>query len=361
MTGLLASIRATRETARRLRALREAARSDTCVIVGNGPSLNAEAVGAIDLDAADVYISNFACEHPALFGRATVLGIVNPLVVEQAVDGLAQLYAAAREAGETAPVFLLPTRLASQVAEEINPVTIAAAPTPGFQEHHCLGASTQSTVTYFLLQLAFWVGYKRVTLIGVDNTYSQPDVEEGVVINQVEADANHFSSDYFRGRRWEAANTQRMAAVIALAARVYARNGRELTNSTEGGALEVLPRVPLASVLAAATSGAPMLELGVGRVWGWRAWSVLRRLRSRLKLGVSVVAALALSLLAVVFPARADSVPWLELAAAGVVLFAGLICAVSLWGRHLELTNQQQFEELSGDALDTHNPRNPGG
>lgn len=358
MTGVLESIRIARNTGRHLQALRRAASSDTCVIVGNGPSLLPETVAAIDFGLADVYISNFAYENPELFGRANVLGIVNPLVMEQAVDGLAETFSAARADGKSTPLLLLPLSLAGQVSNLDYAIGVATAPTPGFQTDHVLGASTQSTVTYFLLQVAFWVGYKRVTLIGVDNTYDQPSVAEGVVIEQVDADANHFSSDYFRGRYWQAADTSRMAAVISMAATTYNAFGRLLTNSTVGGALEILPRVPLDEVLDRARPDATPIGLSLGRLLGLRLWSLLLHLRSRWALGVALLVAAVLSIVSLTLRFSASDSLWSELAMLGVglsVLFATVIVAISLRARSIEVASQHTFERLSREAMSPQN------
>ena len=349
MAGLLSSVR---NTFSNVQALRRASRSDTCVIVGNGPSLRPEIVAAIAADSADVYISNFAFENQALFDRATVLGIVNPLVVEQAIEGLAETYAAARNKEAPEPVLIVPADLQWQVAEEVGSIGIPTVPQPGFQLHSALGASVQSTVTYFLLQVAFWVGYRHVTLIGVDNTYNQPDVEEGVVITQTEADSNHFSADYFRGRRWEAANTDRMAAVIAMAGAAYRDHKRTLTNSTQGGALEVLPRVSLDTVVSAGTAERAPVRLGAIYRLGYWLLAVLLPLRSRRLLGVALIISLlsgmaSAALLALGSTAAAGAIAIAAGCGAALVL---LIAVISLVARNRERSGQQQFLKLSGSV-----------
>src|SRR5690606_29851876 len=61
--------------------------------------------------------------------------------------------------------------------------------------------SWSSTVTFFNLQLAYYLGYRHVKLIGVDNTYSQPSgARFGQILVQESDDRNHFDSLYFRGR-----------------------------------------------------------------------------------------------------------------------------------------------------------------
>ncbi len=348
--GIFQLLRNARGTDRFIKAQNAKPHPDTCVIVGNGPSLQPAVVAAINRAEADVYISNFAYENPLLFERANVLGMVNPLVIEQAVDGLEQCYTVARAAGQSVPTLLLPESLSGQMPAVAAPHGVATAATPGFQLHPIRGASTQSTVTYFLLQIAFWVGYKRVTLIGVDNTYNQPPVAEGVVITQVAADVNHFSADYFRGRRWEAADTQRMAAVISLAASAYLSHGRALTNSTVGGALDVLPRESLGEVLKKSEFGAVPAALNRGESLCLYVRSLLSVLRSRRMIGMTLLTGVVLAMASVMLPLSGISAAWIRTIVLGAALCGFLVMltvGARLWERNVEVANLREFERRS--------------
>ena len=109
------------------------------------------------------------------------------------------------------------------------------------------------TVTYSLMQLAFYMGCSPVYLIGVDHTYRVDDREnhrEDFVLTSLGNDANHFHPDYFgKGYRWHKPRMEPLAACYRKALEVYQAHDRELFNATAGGALTELPRVDFESII----------------------------------------------------------------------------------------------------------------
>ena len=96
------------------------------------------------------------------------------------------------------------------------------------------------------MQMAYALGFKKVLLIGVDNSYVQPDsVKEGDVIDQTEDDLNHFDPSYFRGKKWQAADTGNMSDMYVLSKEAFEADGREIVNCTVGGKLELFRRSSL--------------------------------------------------------------------------------------------------------------------
>ncbi len=105
------------------------------------------------------------------------------------------------------------------------------------------------TVTMLNLQLAFHLGCNPVYLLGFDHYYKVPPKLESVVITSDARDENHFHPDYFGpGFRWHDPRVDRMEAGYRVASRHFAAHGRSILNATEGGKLEVFPRVPFASL-----------------------------------------------------------------------------------------------------------------
>jgi hypothetical protein len=105
------------------------------------------------------------------------------------------------------------------------------------------------TVTYVCLQLAYYMGFAEVYLIGFDHSYRIPsDVRiEGTSILSESNDPNHFSSAYFgKGYRWHDPMVQRMEKAFRRAKDIYEANGRRILNATVGGKLEVFERVDYA-------------------------------------------------------------------------------------------------------------------
>ncbi len=108
------------------------------------------------------------------------------------------------------------------------------------------------SVTIINLQLAYWMGFSRAVLIGMDFSYTIPSdaVRTGNDILSQSDDVNHFHPDYFgKGKTWRDPKLDRVLANYALAREMFAADGREIVNATVGGALELFHRMPLAETL----------------------------------------------------------------------------------------------------------------
>lgn len=107
------------------------------------------------------------------------------------------------------------------------------------------------TVTYVCIQLAWYMGFSEVYLVGIDHNYARPShvQSEGVVWTSNGSDPNHFHPDYFgTGKRWHDPRVDRMEKAYRKAKKVFAASGRKLINATVGGHLETFPRVDFASL-----------------------------------------------------------------------------------------------------------------
>ncbi len=107
------------------------------------------------------------------------------------------------------------------------------------------------TVTYICLQLALYMGFKEVYLIGMDHNYRRPAHVESVgdVWTSHGDDPNHFHPQYFgAGYRWHDPQVERMETAYHKAREVYDGAGAKVFNATVGGHLEVFERVDYASL-----------------------------------------------------------------------------------------------------------------
>jgi hypothetical protein len=214
--------------------------SATCVIVGNGPSLANTDLSLIN--GSDVFLANYAAFDPTLRAIATYLSVVNPLVAEQEAERLNQLTGLTR----FYPYWL---RYCLQESDETFFLNELGGE-PFFSTDAADRISGHSTVTHFNLQIAYLLGYQKVVLIGCDNSYQQPaGAKEGDVLTCDSDDTNHFRPDYFRGKKWQAADTTKMTLVYNLAKSAYGKAGREVVNCGVGGRLEVFRRGDLAEEL----------------------------------------------------------------------------------------------------------------
>jgi hypothetical protein len=105
----------------------------------------------------------------------------------------------------------------------------------------CQGA----TVTFVAMQLAFHLGFKEVALIGCDHNFTSKGVANSIAI-KTGKDEDHFDPNYFaNGIKWHLPDLPTSEASYKLAYDIYTSSNRKLLNATEGGKLELLPRIKL--------------------------------------------------------------------------------------------------------------------
>ncbi len=219
-------------SARKLTAFSAGRTCDTAVLVGNGPSLRH--VDFSLLRGQDVFISNYAIKHPELADLARGVAVTNYLVAEQEPYwfNLADCWK------------FFPFWLTNSVNADSSTILLNAVGGKLFFSPDVLrSVSWHSTVSYFWLQILYSAGYRKVVLIGFDNSYQQaPTLKEGDTIKQTDDDPNHFDPNYFKGKHWQAADTGKMADTYKIAKDFYEADGRVIVNATVGGKLEVFPR-----------------------------------------------------------------------------------------------------------------------
>lgn len=251
-------------------------RNDTCVIVGNGPSLNETDLSL--LKDADVIVSNNAFLSEDVMRHATYFTVVNYLVAEQSSHQINRLKGVEK---------VLPYWLSYCLNPGQDTCFVDAVGHAEFSRDMFKNMSWRHTVTFFNLHLAYGLGYRKVVLIGFDHNYKQPKgIAEQEVVQDFEEDVNHFHPSYFRGKKWQAADVDMMEEMYRLAKEAFEEDGRTIVNSTVGGKLELFERVPLATALrpdgAATMPGAkPLLgPFDRGEAAHWDETSAIARLFS---------------------------------------------------------------------------------
>jgi hypothetical protein len=117
------------------------------------------------------------------------------------------------------------------------------------------------TVMVATLQLAYYMGFNPIYLIGVDASYTVPKtvIQTGEdrfgtgikseLTSTRDDDPNHFDPRYFgAGRRWHDPNVQGMIEGFTTSRDALAEKGVKVYNATAGGALEVFERVAFDSL-----------------------------------------------------------------------------------------------------------------
>lgn len=117
---------------------------------------------------------------------------------------------------------------------------------PNFSKNIQRNLWTGGTVSYLNLQIAYYMGFKEVYLIGFDHSYTVPDhvAIEGTNYYSKGDDVNHFNKDYFgAGKRWHDPMVDRMEKSYIKSKEVFEARGFKVFNATKGGKLEVFDRV----------------------------------------------------------------------------------------------------------------------
>lgn len=108
------------------------------------------------------------------------------------------------------------------------------------------------TVAIAALQLAVFLGFNPIYLIGCDTNYTVPETVErdGEVLKSTkDDDPNHFAPNYFgKEALWRNPRPEAMLENWAIAAKAAEKLGVKVLNATVGGKLEAFPRVEFGSL-----------------------------------------------------------------------------------------------------------------
>jgi hypothetical protein len=105
-------------------------------------------------------------------------------------------------------------------------------------------------VTYISLQLAYFMGFTRVYLLGVDFDYSLTRGTVASVEHAAGDPQDHFVPNYFSpGETRYLPLLDRAELAMKCARKFYESRGRKIWNATRGGKLEVFDRMPLEQAL----------------------------------------------------------------------------------------------------------------
>ncbi len=216
---------------------------ERCFIIGNGPSLN-----KMDLSLLDDCLCFGLNKIYMLFERSKLKidyhVAVNPLVIQQSAAEFESL---------DCPSFLSYHACRGVVSDFENanylmtssyrasPYTFSTDITSPLHEGY--------TVTFVAMQLAYYMGFSEVYLIGVDHnfTVSGNPNEKQLLSGQ---DINHFDPGYFGGQEWHLPDLEASELSYYLARFFYNRSNRKIFDATVDGDLEIFPKISYEEALS---------------------------------------------------------------------------------------------------------------
>lgn len=234
-------------------------KGDRCFIIGNGPSLNKHDLSLLDGEYT-FGVNSFYYKTRETGYRPFFYVVEDTSVMNENLDEIRSYYA---------PFRFFPTSYRDLLPNDPN--TFYFRMNRGFYEKSSPNYavprfSTDATnvlycgqsVTYINLQLAYFMGFTEVFLIGMDFDYVIPVSHKrtGDVLLSDTDDPNHFHKDYFgAGKTWKDPKLDRVLMNYRMADLAYSAVGRKIYNATIGGKLEIFDRVDYDALLRDPESG----------------------------------------------------------------------------------------------------------
>lgn len=230
----------------RLAEFQDIHRGNRCFIIGNGPSLKNTNLGLLR-DEYTFGMNRIYLLFPELGFRTTYYLAVNTLVIEQCVAEIQSLPVPKFLSWRSRSVFQSPEKDGRKMDRQ----TIFLHTTytgPKFARDVRGRLWEGATVTYVALQLAYFMGFDPVILIGVDHNFSAQGRPNTTIISEGE-DRDHFDGSYFgKGFRWQLPDLATSEKAYVMARQAYLQAGRQVLDATIGGKLTVFPKVDYASL-----------------------------------------------------------------------------------------------------------------
>jgi hypothetical protein len=231
----------------RISSYRDKHKGQTCVIIGNGPSLNKtdfsllKGLTTFALNKAHMLYENkkFTPDYLCCYIKD---------VISQCKDELIKFNH-------------IPTFLSHESLDTIP---------PDYEHIHHLGPHKRFcfsqnpmeeicagfTVTYVAMQLAVYMGFTKIILIGVDHNFGkfEGNGDDWVKIDQPRN--THFDPSYFnKDQFWQTPNFKMIEAHFSYAKAACDHLGVDIVDATIDGQLKIFPKSNLADVVSSLTKG----------------------------------------------------------------------------------------------------------
>jgi hypothetical protein len=215
----------------RLERFRDCHKGQDCFIIGNGPSLR-----KMDLSQLCNY-HTFGLNKIYLLSQQVELDLsyhvsVNPLVIEQSIEEFTKLECPSFLAYRPSIPFLNSSDRFYYLATDARCSFYSDITKPIYEGY---------TVTYVAMQIAYFMGFSRVFLIGVDHSFTckgEPN-EQKFLSGE---DLNHFDPSYFANKEWHLPDLEASELSYHLARFFFARDNRQIIDATVEGKLQIFSK-----------------------------------------------------------------------------------------------------------------------
>jgi hypothetical protein len=225
---------------RKLEEFRDLHQGQRCFIIGNGPSLKRTDLRLLH-DDVTFGLNRIYLLFDELKFQTTYYVAINTLVIEQCAEEIRAL---------KLPKFIT-WRGRKWLTNDPGVCFLDTDYTPPatFSKDVTRRVFEGSTVTYVAMQLAFFMGFQEVILIGVDHSFNTKGSPNKTIVSEG-GDSNHFSTNYFgKGFRWQLPDLEASEAAYRMAKDAFEAEGRRIVDATIDGKLTVFPKVDYQNVV----------------------------------------------------------------------------------------------------------------
>lgn len=207
-------------------------KGDRCFVLGNGPSLKKTDLSKLK-DEYTFGMNRIYLLFEEVDFRPSYYACVNNLVIRQFAEEICKI---------DAPKFL-EANCRKDIESDTSMHFLKYIDKPGFYGDPTDGLWHSATVTYVSLQIAFFMGFKEVILLGVDHSFAYSGNPNEAQVSQA-ADPNHFHPDYFgKGIKWNLPDLDTSEIGYAMAKEAFEKDRRRVLDATIDGKLQIFEKV----------------------------------------------------------------------------------------------------------------------
>jgi hypothetical protein len=230
-----------RQGRQRLAALKDRHWGERCFIIGNGPSLRRTDLSRLRKEVT-FGLNRIYLLFDQIGFSTTYYVAVNRLVIEQCARDIIKI---------PAPKFI--SWWAHDLIDFTSDMIFVRDPYTNlfrFSTDATRAVYECHTVTYAAMQIAYYLGFQQVILVGVDHAF-QTKGNPGVTVVSTGSDSNHFDPNYFgKGFRWQLPNLEGSERGYRLAKLQFEQSGRQILDATVDGKLQVFTKIRYEEVVS---------------------------------------------------------------------------------------------------------------
>lgn len=214
--------------------LKDKHKGERCFVVANGPSLK-----SMDL-------TMLRDEITIGMNRIYVLEKINGFMPKYlvSIDGDSQLKQFCDEYDDLDVLCLYSFFFRNLFSKKENQIFLKSVASPKFSNDlRSKGVGSGCSVAYTCLQLAYYMGFRKVYLIGKDHSYNTRKKPGTNIVSDGEEE-NHFVKGYYKvGQKWDAPDYKCEEYSYRLAKKAFEEDGRIIKDATINGKLNVFEKV----------------------------------------------------------------------------------------------------------------------